>query len=67
MRSRQVDSIQRRLRQIHQQSKILKVCGTVCLALSIVSFISGASLMVLDFDGNDDEYYMDDGVVKTRM
>lgn len=62
-----ISGIQRRLRQIHHQSRILKVGGTVCLVLSVVAFITGATLMILDFDGNDDEYYMEDGVVKTRM
>eukprot|EP00108_Taenia_solium_P004513 TsM_000083600 transcript=TsM_000083600 gene=TsM_000083600 len=62
-----INGIQRRLRQIHQQSRILKVGGTVCLVLSVVAFITGATLMILDFDGNDDEYYMEDGIVKTRM
>ncbi len=39
----------------------------VCLVLSIICFIIGVTLMILDFDGNDDEYYQEDGVVKTRM
>ncbi|KAH9279389.1 hypothetical protein ECG_07902 [Echinococcus granulosus] len=72
--SRQVDTqtttvsgIQRRLRQIHYQSRVLKVGGTVCLLLSVAAFITGAALMILDFDGNDDEYYVENGIVKTRM
>ncbi|VUZ52890.1 unnamed protein product, partial [Hymenolepis diminuta] len=59
--------IQKRLQQIQTQNKILKVGGTVCLVLSVGAFITGATLMVLDFDGNDDEYYIEDGDIKTRM
>nr|CDS32915.1 hypothetical protein HmN_000474700 [Hymenolepis microstoma] len=59
--------IQRRLQQIQTQNKRLKAGGTVCLVLSVVAFITGATLMVLDFDGNDDEYYIEDGDIKTRM
>ncbi|VDN97446.1 unnamed protein product [Rodentolepis nana] len=59
--------IQRRLQQIQTQNKRLKAGGTVCLVLSMVAFITGATLMVLDFDGNDDEYYIEDGDIKTRM
>lgn len=59
--------IQRRLQQIHKQNKILKIGGTICLVLSVMAFITGATLMVLDFDGNDDEYYIEDGDIKTKM
>ncbi len=59
--------IQKRIRRIHVQNCALRICGMVCLVLSIICFIIGVTLMILDFDGNDDEYYQEDGVVKTRM
>ncbi|VDD76071.1 unnamed protein product [Mesocestoides corti] len=59
--------IQKRIRQINFQSRMLKICGMVCLTLSVAAFTTGVTLMILDFDGNDDEYYMEDGVMKTRM
>lgn len=56
-----------RIRRLQQLNRILRLCGMVCLALSIVCFIAGVTLMILDFDGNDDEYIQEDGIIKTRM